>query len=167
MNRPLLLAYAGLGTAIPGIMELIRVWIVAEQGSIEAGRGENPTHRRRGWDQERGTGPEGGTAGHTASVRVVEKMAKTIYVGNLPFSASEEDVRDLFQVHGEVLSVKLITDRETGRPRGFGFVDMDDSSAATAIRELDGKDFGGRPLRINEAKERPRSGGGGRPAARR
>lgn len=79
---------------------------------------------------------------------------KTIYVGNLPFSASEDEIRDLFAQHGEVHSVKLISDRETGRPRGFGFVDMDDSAATSAIGALDGVDYGGRTLRVNEAKER-------------
>lgn len=86
-------------------------------------------------------------------------MAKSIYVGNLPWSATEEDVRSAFAAHGEVLSVKLIEDRETGRPRGFGFVEMDDEAALSAIEALDGKDFGGRALKVNEAKprtERPR-----------
>jgi RNA recognition motif-containing protein len=86
-------------------------------------------------------------------------MAQKLYVGNLPFSATEDDVRDLFAQHGQVLSVQLITDRETGRPRGFGFVEMEDGSGA--IQALDGMDFGGRNLRVNEAKERG-SGGGGR-----
>jgi RNA recognition motif-containing protein len=78
----------------------------------------------------------------------------TIYVGNLPFSASEDDVRDLFAEHGNVQSVKLIIDRETGRPRGFGFVEMDGQDAASAIEALDGQDYGGRSLRINEARPR-------------
>ncbi|MGK7345522.1 MAG: RNA recognition motif domain-containing protein [Candidatus Nitrospinota bacterium M3_3B_026] len=82
-------------------------------------------------------------------------MEKTIYVGNLPYTASEDDIRELFEQHGEVLSVKLINDLNTGRPRGFGFVRMDEASAAEAIEKLDGEDFGGRPLRVNEAKERP------------
>jgi RNA recognition motif-containing protein len=80
-------------------------------------------------------------------------MAKTIYVGNLPFDASEADVRALFEKHGNVQSVKLITDRDTGRPRGFGFVDMD-NGAEEAIAALDGTEFGGRSLRVNEARER-------------
>jgi RNA recognition motif-containing protein len=80
-------------------------------------------------------------------------MAKTIYVGNLPFTTTEEQVRDLFAEHGTVHSVKLITDRATGRPRGFGFVEMDDDSGAAAIQALNGKDLGGRSLRVNEAKE--------------
>lgn len=79
---------------------------------------------------------------------------KSIYVGNLPFTASEDEVRDLFGQYGAVHSVKLITDRETGRPRGFGFVEMGDADAATAIQELNGKELGGRSLRINEAQPR-------------
>ncbi|MCK9530685.1 MAG: RNA-binding protein [Gammaproteobacteria bacterium] len=79
---------------------------------------------------------------------------KTIYVGNLPFSASADDIRNLFAQHGNVQSVKLVTDRETGRPRGFGFVEMDASGADAAIRALDNTNFGGRNLRVNEAQER-------------
>jgi len=83
---------------------------------------------------------------------------KTIYVGNLPFTASEDQVRQLFEQYGKVQSVKLITDRETGRPRGFGFVEMDDGEADAAISGLNGQQFGGRSLRINEARERPDRG---------
>jgi RNA recognition motif-containing protein len=82
---------------------------------------------------------------------------KTIYVGNLPFSATEDQVRELFEQYGKVQSVKLVSDRDTGRPRGFGFVEMDGSEADTAIAALNGQQFGGRGLRINEARER--SGG--------
>ena len=89
-------------------------------------------------------------------------MAK-IYVGNLPFSASEADVRTLFSQHGTVESVSLPTDRETGRPRGFGFVEMSQADAARAIQSLNGHDMGGRQLRVNEAQDKPRTGGGGRP----
>lgn len=81
-------------------------------------------------------------------------MSQRIYVGNLPFTASEEDVSALFAQYGEVISCHLLKDRETGRPRGFGFVEMEDAGAAKAIEALDGKDFGGRTLRVNEAKER-------------
>ncbi len=87
----------------------------------------------------------------------------TIYVGNLPFNATDEDVRALFEQHGTVESVKLINDRETGKPRGFGFVEMSQADAQTAIQALNGQQLGGRPLRINEAQERPqrpRQGGG-------
>ncbi|HEX4024648.1 MAG TPA: RNA-binding protein [Steroidobacteraceae bacterium] len=87
-------------------------------------------------------------------------MAK-IYVGNLPFTASEADVRTLFAQHGTVESVSLPTDRETGRPRGFGFVEMSQADASRAIQNLNGHDMGGRPLRVNEAQDKPRSGGGG------
>ncbi|HUP23712.1 MAG TPA: RNA-binding protein [Thermoanaerobaculia bacterium] len=86
---------------------------------------------------------------------------KKIYVGNLPFSATEDELRDLFSQHGSVESVSLINDRETGRPRGFGFVEMPDDAAQAAIRALDGTDLGGRTLRINEARPRTEGGGGG------
>ena len=84
-----------------------------------------------------------------------------IYVGNLPFSATESEIRDLFAQHGTVDSVALPTDRETGRPRGFGFVEMPQEDAARAIQSLNGYSMGGRPLRVNEAQDRPRTGGGG------
>jgi RNA recognition motif-containing protein len=84
-----------------------------------------------------------------------------IYVGNLPFSADEAAVRDLFSQHGTVDSVALINDRDTGRPRGFGFVEMPSSDAARAIQALNGKDMGGRPLKVNEAQDKPRGGGSG------
>ncbi len=82
-------------------------------------------------------------------------MTKRIYVGNLPFSATEEDIRQLFEAHGAVHSVTLITDRDTGRPRGFGFVEMDDEPARAAITALSGTEMGGRNLNINEARPRP------------
>lgn len=88
-------------------------------------------------------------------------MIKRIYVGNLPFSATEEEVRELFEAHGPVESVDLISDRETGRPRGFGFVQMDDAAASDAIAALDGTSMGGRSLRVNEARPRRERGGGG------
>jgi len=87
-------------------------------------------------------------------------MSKKLYVGNLPFSATEDELREIFERHGKVESVSVITDRETGRARGFGFVEMAEASAATdAIRSLDGTQFGGRALRVNEAEDK-RSGGG-------
>jgi RNA recognition motif-containing protein len=92
-------------------------------------------------------------------------MAK-IYVGNLPFSANESSVRDLFAQHGSVESVALIMDRETGKPRGFGFVEMSGDAADKAIAALNGQDFGGRPLKVNEAQERDRAGGGNVRSAR-
>ena len=86
-----------------------------------------------------------------------------LYVGNLPFSATENEVRELFAQYGNVFDVTLINDRETGRPRGFGFVEMDDEAAQAAMSALDGSDFGGRAIKVNEARERqPRQGGGGR-----
>lgn len=86
---------------------------------------------------------------------------KSIYVGNLPFNASEDEVRDLFAAFGEVNEVRLISDRDTGRPRGFGFVRMAPTDADAAIEALNGTEMGGRTLRINEAQERaPRDGGG-------
>jgi RNA recognition motif-containing protein len=85
-----------------------------------------------------------------------------LFVGNLPWSASEEDLRELFSSIGPTHSVAVITDRETGRSRGFGFVEMDSADANRAISELNGKDMDGRPLRVNEAQQRqPRGGGGG------
>jgi RNA recognition motif-containing protein len=84
-----------------------------------------------------------------------------LYVGNLPFSATEESVRALFAPHGTVEKLSLITDRDTGRPRGFGFVEMSNADASRAMQALNEKDFDGRKLRINEAQERERSGGGG------
>jgi RNA recognition motif-containing protein len=77
-----------------------------------------------------------------------------IYVGNLPFSATETQIRELFAQHGTVQSVTIITDRDTGQPRGFGFVEMPPADAARAIQSLNGKDLGGRSLRVNEAEER-------------
>lgn len=86
---------------------------------------------------------------------------KSIYVGNLPFSASEDEVRELFSAHGDVKEVRMITDRETGRPRGFGFVRMDPAEADAAIEALNGTELDGRTLRINEAQDRKPGGGGG------
>lgn len=81
-------------------------------------------------------------------------MSKKLYVGNLPWAATEDEVRARFESFGQVTSVNLVTDRETGRPRGFGFVEMDDDGARQAIENLDGKDFGGRTLKVNEARPR-------------
>ncbi len=82
-------------------------------------------------------------------------MVKSIYVGNLPFSVSETEIRDLFGAYGDVQSVKLINDRETGRFRGFGFVEMNEAEAGEAIRALNGSDLGGRALKVNLAQEKP------------
>ena len=85
-----------------------------------------------------------------------------LYVGNLPFNASDEGVHTLFSQHGTVEKVTLITDRETGRPRGFAFVEMPNADAARAMQALDGTDFDGRALKISEAHAREESGGGRR-----
>jgi RNA recognition motif-containing protein len=90
-----------------------------------------------------------------------------IYVGNLPFSADEESVRTLFAQHGTVDSVALIMDRDTGRPRGFGFVEMPKADAARAIQNLNGHELNGRALKVNEAQDKQRSGGGGGGGGRR
>jgi RNA recognition motif-containing protein len=86
---------------------------------------------------------------------------KKIYVGNLPWSTDDASLRELFATVGEVLSVAVISDRETGRSRGFGFIEMDDADADKAIEELNGREVDGRELRVNEARERPARGGGG------
>jgi RNA recognition motif-containing protein len=82
-----------------------------------------------------------------------------LFVGNLPFTATEASVRTLFSAHGTVETVALITDRDTGRPRGFGFVEVSGADAARAIQALNGSDFEGRALKVNEAQQRERSGG--------
>lgn len=88
-----------------------------------------------------------------------------IYVANIPFKASEDELKELFEQHGEVTSVKIILDKETNRSRGFGFVEMADSDAAKqAINELNGHSFQGKDLVVNEARPKtdaPRGGGGG------
>ena len=87
---------------------------------------------------------------------------KKIYVGNLPWSATETSLRELFAEVGEVHSATVISDRETGRSRGFGFIEMDNADAEKAISKLNGQELDGRELRINEARDRAeRSGGGG------
>jgi cold-inducible RNA-binding protein len=91
----------------------------------------------------------------------VKKLSKKIYVGNLSFSATEEQVRELFSEYGKVDSVAMITDRETGRFRGFCFVEMDDSAADAAIKALNDMELDGRKLRVNEARPREERGGGG------
>lgn len=89
-------------------------------------------------------------------------MTQKLYVGNLPYSATERELEDLFKAHGTVSSVALPTDRETGQMRGFGFVEMASQEEATkAIAALNGRDFGGRALNVNEAKPREDRGGGG------
>src|SRR5436305_13192529 len=90
-------------------------------------------------------------------------MSKNLYVGNLPFSTTADDLREAFAPYGSVTSAQVVSDRETGRSRGFGFVEMD-GGADEAIAALDGKEFQGRNLRVNEARareERPRASGAG------
>jgi RNA recognition motif-containing protein len=90
-------------------------------------------------------------------------VPKKLYVGNLSFTSSEEEIKTMFAQFGEVTSVTIIKDRDTGRSRGFGFVEMENADAA--IAQLNGKEFGGRALTVNEAREREdrkRGGGGGR-----
>ncbi len=90
------------------------------------------------------------------------QLSKKLYVGNLSFSTTEDELRSVFEKHGNVGSVAVITDRETGRARGFAFVEMDDASAAdAAMRALDGSEVGGRSLKVNEAQDRSSGGGGG------
>jgi RNA recognition motif-containing protein len=84
-----------------------------------------------------------------------------LYVGNLPFTATEDSVRALFTPHGTVEKISLISDRETGRPRGFGFVEMSNADASRAMQALNGQDFDGRALKINEAQDRAAGGGNG------
>jgi RNA recognition motif-containing protein len=91
-------------------------------------------------------------------------MAQKLYVGNLAFSMTSEELGGIFGEHGKVLSAKVITERETGRSRGFGFVEYDNRTAGeNAIRELNGKNIGGRPLVVREAEDRREGGGGGGP----
>jgi cold-inducible RNA-binding protein len=97
-----------------------------------------------------------------------DRLSKKLYVGNLPFTTTEAELRELFGRHGTIERVSVITDRETGRPRGFAFVEMDARGAEDAMRALDGSQLGGRSLRVSEAQERGdrgdrggRGGGGG------
>ena len=91
-----------------------------------------------------------------------EYLAVTkLYVGNLPFTATDATVHALFAQHGTVEKVSLITDRDSGRPRGFGFVEMPDPDAPRAMQALNGADFGGRSLKVSEAQDRQGSGGRG------
>jgi cold-inducible RNA-binding protein len=90
-------------------------------------------------------------------------MAKRLYVGNLPWTTTSAELEQMFAAHGSVRSAEVISDRETGRSRGFGFVEMDDEQGMNAaIQALNGQNVGGRPLMVNEAREKtPRPGGGG------
>lgn len=89
---------------------------------------------------------------------------KNLFVGNLPYGTTEDALRDLFNPFGEVQQVRIMTDRDTGKSRGFAFVEMaQDDAAAKAIDSLSGKDFGGRALTVNEARPKPERSGGFRP----
>jgi RNA recognition motif-containing protein len=89
-------------------------------------------------------------------------MAKRLYVGNLSYSVTSDQLQELFEQYGAVRSAQVLSDRETGRSRGFGFVEMDnDEDADNAISSLDGQDFDGRRLTVNEARPRAEGGGGG------
>jgi len=83
-----------------------------------------------------------------------------LYVGNLSFDTTEDSLRSLFAQHGAVQSAKVVSDRDTGRPRGFGFVEMSNADASQAMQALNGKEFEGRALKVNEAQDAGRSGGG-------
>jgi RNA recognition motif-containing protein len=90
-------------------------------------------------------------------------MSKKLYVGNLPFSTTHNEIQDMFAAYGDVQSVNLITDKQTGQLRGFGFVEMDDQGAKAAMDALNGKELGGRALRVNEAEDKPRQSFSDRP----
>jgi len=89
-------------------------------------------------------------------------VAKKLYVGNLPYSVSDKDLEQMFSQHGSVSSAQVIMDRESGRSKGFGFVEMpNDQEANSAIEAMNGKELNGRPLTVNEARPREDRGGGG------
>src|SRR5437868_15543440 len=89
-------------------------------------------------------------------------MGKKLYVGNLGYTVTDSDLQAMFEAHGTVQSAQIIMDRETGRSKGFGFVEMgSDQEAQAAIAALNGKDIDGRPLTVNEARPKPEGGGGG------
>jgi len=85
---------------------------------------------------------------------VIPLMSKTLYVGNLPWGTTEADLADAFRPHGSVISSRIITDKETGRSRGFGFVEVEDADVDNMINAMNGAEFGGRQVVVNEAKPR-------------
>jgi RNA recognition motif-containing protein len=88
-------------------------------------------------------------------------MGKKLYVGNLPYSVGDSELQRLFEAHGSVVSAQVIMDRDTGRSKGFGFVEMgNDSEAQAAIADMNGKEVDGRSLTVNEARPKPEGGGG-------
>jgi RNA recognition motif-containing protein len=89
-------------------------------------------------------------------------MGKKLYVGNLPYSVGNTELQRLFEAHGSVVSAQVIMDRDTGRSKGFGFVEMgNDNEAQAAIADMNGKEVDGRSLTVNEARPKPEGGGGG------
>jgi RNA recognition motif-containing protein len=97
-----------------------------------------------------------------ASIFPEALMGKKLYVGNLPYSVSDSDLQRMFEAHGSVVSAQVIMDRDTGRSKGFGFVEMgNDSEAQSAIADMNGKEVDGRSLTVNEARPKPEGGGGG------
>lgn len=89
-------------------------------------------------------------------------MGKKLYVGNLPYSVGDPELQRMFEAHGSVVSAQVIMDRDTGRSKGFGFVEMgNDSEAQAAISDMNGKEIDGRSLTVNEARPKPEGGGGG------
>ena len=88
-------------------------------------------------------------------------MLVKLFVGNLPWSVGDDELAQIFTPHGDVQSARVITDRDTGRSRGFGFVEIEVDDVSTVIRATDGQDFNGRPLRVNESEDRNRGGSGG------
>ncbi len=100
--------------------------------------------------------------GNTRVTNGIQQLGKKLYVGNLPFSTDEAELRELFEPHGELASVSVIMDRDTGRPRGFAFVEFEDANGAAKARQaLDGRELGGRTMRVSEANERGPGGSGG------
>ena len=88
-------------------------------------------------------------------------MLVKLFVGNLPWSVGDDELARIFTPHGDVQSARVITDRDTGRSRGFGFVEIEVDDVSAVIRATDGQDFNGRPLRVNESEDRNRGGSGG------
>jgi len=82
-------------------------------------------------------------------------MPKTVYVGNIPWSASEDELKKIFSEYGQVISARIITERATGRSKGYGFVEVEDGDAEQVVEQINGKEMGGRKLVVNEAKPRP------------
>ena len=89
---------------------------------------------------------------------------KNLYVGNLPHSTTEAELRNLFEAHGGVEKITLVTDRDTGRSRGFAFIEMEQDAGSEAIKRFNGSEFNGRAINVNEAHPRPQGSGGGRGA---